>query len=406
MLPRLAARLRSLRPALLLAGAALAALPGPGLPGAARPAAAQPAQPPAPTHAPAPAPAPGRNGLPPGLGALHAAPARPAAPGEPVQLKVVGGLANVAQYTRYEEPFWRRRIAELTHGRVVAEIAPFDRAGFRAEEMLPLMRLGVVPFGTALVAVVSSEEPEFNAVDLPGLNPDIATLRQTVRLYRPHLQQLLRERYGIELLAVYTYPAQVTWCSRPFSGLADLAGRRIRTSSVGQAELFEALGATSVVIPFAEVVSALRAGVVECAVTGTLSGNTVGLHEVTSHIHAMALTWGVSIFAANQAAWEALPEDVRRSLRAGLADLERDIWDAAERETGEGLDCATGRPGCTSGRPGRMTLVPVTPADIERRRALLTSTVLPRWVDRCGADCTRAWNTYLGPSLGIMARGD
>ncbi|EFH10390.1 TRAP transporter substrate-binding protein, partial [Teichococcus cervicalis] len=327
-------------------------------------------------------------------------------PADPVQLKVVGGLASVAQYTRYEEPFWRRRIAELTHGRVVAEIAPFDRAGFRAEEMLPLMRLGVVPFGTALVAVVSSEEPEFNAVDLPGLNPDIATLRQTVRLYRPHLRELLRERYGIELLAVYTYPAQVTWCSRPFSGLADLAGRRIRTSSVGQAELFEALGATSVVIPFAEVVPALRAGVVECAVTGTLSGNTVGLHEVTSHIHAMALTWGVSIFAANHAAWMALPEDVRHSLRAGLADLERDIWDAAERETGEGLDCATGRPSCTSGRTGRMTLVPVTPADIERRRALLTSTVLPRWVDRCGEDCTRAWNTYLGPSLGIMARGD
>ncbi|MCQ4160755.1 TRAP transporter substrate-binding protein [Roseomonas sp. GC11] len=339
------------------------------------------------------------------LGAALAQPARAAEP-QPIQLKIVGGLANVSQYTRYEEPFWRKRLSEITQGRVTAEIAPFDRAGFRAEEMLPLMRLGVVPFGTALVAVVSSEEPEFNAVDLPALNPDIATLRQTVRLYRPHLREILRERYGIELLAVYTYPAQVTWCTRPFTGLADLAGRRIRTSSVGQAELFEALGATSVVIPFAEIVPAMQAGVVECAVTGTLSGNSIGLHEVTSHIHAMALTWGVSIFAANKAAWEALPAEMRGKIQEGLRDLERDIWDAADRETGEGLDCAAGRASCTAGRRGRMTVVPVTAADNERRRSLLTSTVLPRWVDRCGADCARAWNTYLAPSLGITARGD
>ncbi|WP_419896799.1 TRAP transporter substrate-binding protein [Roseomonas sp. USHLN139] len=329
----------------------------------------------------------------------------PADSNERIQLKIIGGLANVSQYTRYEEPFWRQKLSELTGGRVTAEIAPFDRAGFRAEEILPLMRLGVVPFGTALVAVVSSEEPEFNAIDLPALNPDIAKLRETVRLYRPHMRELLRERYGVELLSVYTYPAQVTWCSRPFSGLADLAGRRIRTSSVGQAELFEALGATPVVIPFAEIVPAMRAGVVECAVTGTLSGNAIGLHEVTSHVSPLALTWGVSIFGANLAAWEALPEAVRTTIRSGLAELERDIWDGADRETGEGLDCAVGKPSCTTGRRGRMTVVPVTPADNERRRSLLTATVLPRWVDRCGSDCAEAWNTYLGPTLGIMTRG-
>jgi TRAP-type C4-dicarboxylate transport system substrate-binding protein len=329
-----------------------------------------------------------------------------AAAQEAITLKVVGGLAGVSQYTQFEEPFWRDEVRRLTGGRVSAEIAPFDRAGFRAEEVLPLMRLGVVPFGTALVAVVSSEEPEFNAVDLPALNPDIGSLRETVRLYRPHLRQILRERYGIELLSVYTYPAQVTWCSRPFNGLGGLAGRRIRTSSVGQAEMYEALGATSVVIPFAEIVPAMRAGVVECAVTGTLSGNTIGLHEVTSHIHAMAVNWGVSMFGANIAAWQALPEPVRQTLQKGLTDLETHIWDAAARQTGDGLDCNAGRPSCALGRRGQMTVVPVTPADDQRRRELLVNTVLPRWVERCGTDCASAWNTYLGPSLGITARGD
>ena len=337
---------------------------------------------------------------------LLAALATPGAAQEPLALKVVGGLANVSQYTQFEEPFWREEVPRLTGGRVTAEIAPFDRAGFRAEEVLPLMRLGVVPFGTTLLSVAASEEPEFNALDLPALNPDIGNLRETVRLYRPHLERLLRERYGTQLLAVYTYPAQVTWCTRPFSGLSDLAGRRVRTSSVGQAEMFEALGATSVVIPFAEIVPAMRAGVVECAVTGTLSGNGIGLHEVTSHVHAMAVTWGVSVFGANIAAWQALPPDLRETLQRGLKDLEARVWDSAGRQTGEGLDCSAGRPSCTMGKRGNMTVVPVTPADDRRRRELLVQVVLPRWVERCGPDCAEAWNSTLGPALGITAHSD
>ncbi|MFM7301898.1 MAG: ABC transporter substrate-binding protein, partial [Alphaproteobacteria bacterium] len=98
----------------------------------------------------------------------------------PIRMRVVGGLADVSQYVRYEEPFWRERIAQATNGRIVAEVAPFDRSGIRGQEMLSLMRLGVVSFGTALLAVVSTEEPEFNAIDLPAVNPDMGALRRSV----------------------------------------------------------------------------------------------------------------------------------------------------------------------------------------------------------------------------------
>jgi len=322
----------------------------------------------------------------------------------PVRLRIIGGLADVSQYVRFEEPFWRRRITELTGGRVVAEIAPFDRSGIRGQEMLQLMRLGVVPFGTVILPIAATEEPELNAVDLTALSPDITTLRRTVAAYRPHLDALLRERYGIELLGFYTYPAQVVFCSRAFSGLSDLAGRRVRTSSVGQSELIQALGGTPVVTPFAEIVSSFRSGVVECAITGTLSGHAIGLYEVTSHVHAMALSWGLSVFGANNAAWAALPEDIRAALRSGIAGLEAEIWEAADRETGEGLACNAGLPTCTVARRGNMTIVPVTADDNERRRRLLTEIVLPRWVGRCGPDCVDAWNTYLAPTFNIRAK--
>jgi TRAP-type C4-dicarboxylate transport system substrate-binding protein len=327
----------------------------------------------------------------------------PAGPGEPqrIEIKVVGGLAGVSQFVAYEEPFWRDAVPRLTGGRVQAEIVANDRAGIRSQEMLPLIRLGVVPFGTALLAVISTEEPEFNALDLPILNPTLGDLRRTMQLFRPFLEQALAERYGVRLLAVYTYPAQVVWCNRPFASLADMRGRRVRTSSVGQADLITALGGTPVVTPFAEIVPAMRSGVVECAITGTLSGMSIGLHEVTTHIHQMAFNWGVSIFAANEQAWESLPADIRTILAENIAGLEREIWDAAEAETGLGLACASGQPACTGPRRGTLSVVPVTPAEERSRVATLTGAVLPRWIERCGPVCAEVWNDTLAAQLGI-----
>jgi len=333
------------------------------------------------------------------------APAAAQAPA-PIEIKVIGGLASVSQYVRYEAPFWTQRVPGLTQGRVRADIAPFDRSGIRGQEMLQLMRLGVVSFGTLLVALAAADEPELAAIDQPMVSPDPATARQTERLWRPRIEALLQQLYGVRLLAVYVYPAQVMFCNRPFAGLFDLAGRTVRVSSVGQSELVAGLGAKPIVTPFAEIVPAVRAGVVECALTGTLSGNAIGLHEVTTHVSRVGISWGVSIFAANERAWQALPADIRAALEAGLAGLQAEIWAAAEQETEAGLACNAGRPDCAGGTRGRMTIVEDRPQDQQRRNRLLTDVVLPAWVQRCGSECAEVWNAIMGPARGILAKVD
>jgi TRAP-type C4-dicarboxylate transport system substrate-binding protein len=324
----------------------------------------------------------------------------------PIQLKVVGGLAGVSQYTKLEEPFWTRQVPEITQGRVQAEIHPFDRSGLPGQEMLQLMRLGVVPFGTALLAQVSGDEPELNAVDLPMLNPDMATLKKTVELYRNQLHDTLRQKYGIELLGIYAYPAQVLYCAESFKTLTDLAGRKIRTSSVGQSEMMTALGAIPIVTPFSEIVNAVKTDVVNCAITGTMSGGEIGLPNVTSYISPLAISWGLSFFGANKLAWDQLPPDIRIALQTGIRKLEQSIWDAADRETAGGLACDVGTSGCTGGQSYHMKLVPITPEDEILRKQLLIKSILPKWIQRCGSECVTAWNGTLGTALGIRAIGE
>ena len=104
-----------------------------------------------------------------------------------LELDVVGGLAGVQQYERHEAPFWKQRVPEITAGRVHAQIVPFDRSGIRGQEMLQLLRLGVVSFGNVLLGLAAADEPELNAIDLPLLSPDMPALRRTTAWRRARL---------------------------------------------------------------------------------------------------------------------------------------------------------------------------------------------------------------------------
>lgn len=335
--------------------------------------------------------------------ASRAAPVPVAASPAPVRLRVVGGLAAITQYTQLEGPFWSRDLAQLSGGRYSADVVPFDRAGVPGMEMLRLLQLGVVPLGTTLMSSLSAQYPQYTAADLPGLNPSIAALRSTVAATRPYLEKVLREEHDVELLAIYTYPAQVLFCKRAMAQLSDLAGRRIRVSSAAQADFIAAVGGVPVLTSFAQMRSSLESGETECVVTGAMSGNTLGLHTVTTHLYPMPLTWGLALFGANRAAWNAMPPDLRRLLRAELPKLEAAIWASAEQETADGIACNTGTSACAQGSRGSMVLVPVSAADDRRRQALLRTAVLPRWMRRCTVRCADVWAATIGPVQGIEA---
>jgi len=167
--------------------------------------------------------------------------------------------------------------------------------------------------------------------------------------------------------------------------------------------MFEALGAAPVVMPFAQILGALERRAVDCAITGSLSGNTLGLQGVTTTQSRQAISWGVSLFGANRNAWFALPAEVRAQIQQGLTALEARIWQSAEQETEAGFACNAGLPSCMRGRPGRMVVVDDTARDQALRARLLRDVVLPKWIERCGEECAKVWNQTMAVARGIGA---
>jgi TRAP-type C4-dicarboxylate transport system substrate-binding protein len=318
------------------------------------------------------------------------------------KLRVVGSVAGLNQYVRHEEPFWTKTLSKLSNGKYTAEIVPFDQAGISSGDMLRLIQVGAVPMGTALMSsTLSAQYAEFGAPDLAGLNPDIATLKRNVAAFRPYLKKAIRERHGAEVLALYVYPAQVIFCKSNFSGLQDLSKRRVRVSGVTQSDFVTAIGATPVLTAFNQILPSMASGNIDCAITAAMSGNKLGLQEVTTHQHTMPITWGLAVFAVNSATWAAMPADLKTILNRELPKLEQTIWAESETETTEGTACNIGDGRCISRKKGKMTEVPVTSADERRRREILAS-VLKSWQQRCGTKCVDSWNQIIGKVPGAV----
>jgi TRAP-type C4-dicarboxylate transport system substrate-binding protein len=161
----------------------------------------------------------------------------------------------------------------------------------------------------------------------------------------------------------------------------------VRVSSPTQADLVTALGAKPVLTGFAQIVANFQAGNLDCAITGSMSGHTIGLYRHTTHLYPLPINWGLSAFVVNQASWDGFPADLQQLLLTHLPDLEARIWAESLRETDLGIACNAGQPACPEIEKGRMTVVSVHANDPALLRRLFAEHVVPAWQARCGATC-------------------
>jgi len=298
-------------------------------------------------------------------------------------------------------PFWTKQIPERSGGAVTAEIKGFSEMGLKGPEVLRLMGQGVVEIGSTVVAYLAADDPANEMIDIAGLLPDVQTARRVTVAARPVYEKLYREKFGVEVLGFGTYPAQVLFCNASIKGLADVRGKKVRVAGRSLSELIEALGGTPVTMAFGEVVPALQNKTVDCAVTGSLSGNVAKWHEVTTHLLALPLAWNQIVYAANNKSWQGYAPAVRTFLDREMQGLENSLWEAADNFTEQGYLCNAGSDKCKLGQKGQMTIVQPAAADRELLRKMVVEVVLPKWAARCSPQCVADFNETVGKVTGV-----
>jgi len=334
------------------------------------------------------------------LGALMGSPAAQAQDYPQIRFNVIGGGSHNYTFRAVEQPFWTNTLPTASHGKVTAQLLGLSESGLKGPEIIRLMRFGAVDIGMGVFAFVAGDDATFEGIDLPGMAADIGTARRIADAYKPVLEQRMAERHGIKLLATVPYTAQVFFCRAPVQSLADLKGRKIRTRGRNMAELVKAIGAAPVTLPFAEVVTAMQTGVIDCAITGIGSGNAAKWYDVAGYLYDLPVDWSVGFYGIGLKRWQQLPPEVQQLLQAQSKVLEDALWQETARENRYAKACNVGSPDCQIHQPAQMSASAPDPQEQQRvRQAALE--IANNWGKRCGPGCVEQWNASAGRAIGM-----
>jgi TRAP-type C4-dicarboxylate transport system substrate-binding protein len=310
----------------------------------------------------------------------------------------------IPQYTRVDIPMLRDGLTQRSNGRVRMTLSSWPERNLNGPEIIRLVRSGQVDIGAVPLNTVAGDVPLLDMPDLAGLNPTIQQARQIADALLPELNNQL-QRVGVRIIAHAPYPAQVLFCRERVNSLAELRGKRIRTGGGSINDFVTAVGGQAVGIGFPEVYGALERGVVDCAITGTGSGNGARWYEVTTHMYTLPVAWSTFGYFVNLAWWNRLDAPTRDLLTTVFADLQDAQWKLGDEASEDGIACNAGqRAGCSIGRLVEnrpMTFTRATPEDLQTLRGILANTVLPAFVRRCGAACGETYNRIVAPISGV-----
>lgn len=324
---------------------------------------------------------------------------------KPFSMRVLGPPVGTSEWVFVVKPFWSETVKELSGGKVSATLNSVTEINAQPSDALKLVSQGTFDMANMVANYGSGDVPTLDGFDLAGVATSTEAIKKVLAAYEPAAEAALQKRYRVQLLGAGMSGAQTFFCKGDVKGVDGLRGKKIRVSSSTLAELVEGLGAAPVTMAFGELVPALQRGVIDCVVTGTMSGNTAKLYEVSDTMYTLIVGWAPTIQVINSKSMAKLDEKQRQWLKKAMTHYYRHISDAIQaKNVDEGIWCNTDDKRCTMiGKAGvtqgSMKLVEPSKEDLAKVREIVQQHVLPAYGKACGTECAEAWNQTVGKTV-------
>ncbi|EPC00151.1 TRAP transporter [Litchfieldella anticariensis FP35 = DSM 16096] len=204
-------------------------------------------------------------------------------------------------------------VEEKTDGEIELKLYPNSQLGEEQERMEQAMNspsLNIASF-----AGMSPLVPEVFVSAIPFLFSDFEDARTFFDEgeYWQEVENALRERTGIELLAVVEEGGFLAFTNdqKPIHSPADFEGLRFRAMDPSQVALYEAFGASGTPIPWTEVYMALRTGVADGQMNPPMYIILGSLYEVQDYLTLANIQYSDQFLVGNGAMIDGWDEDVR-----------------------------------------------------------------------------------------------
>jgi tripartite ATP-independent transporter DctP family solute receptor len=204
-------------------------------------------------------------------------------------------------------------------GRIEFQLYPASQLG-NEREILEGLRIGTIEMTTSGVAGIA--EPLFDIIDMPFLFRDRHHV-YTV-LDGPIGQEILAKNKDQKLVALGYFEngfRHITNNKRPINKPDDIRGlkQRVVEHKIYLATM-KALGANAVPIPYGELYTSLKTGVVDGQDNPLINIWTAKFFEVQKYLTLSAHVYSNNVVFASRSWWDKLPADIQTGVREAVAE--------------------------------------------------------------------------------------
>ena len=232
---------------------------------------------------------------------------------------------------------------DRTGGKLGVKVYPNGALGSEKDNIEQL-RLGALDMMRINVAPLNSVVPETIVTGLPFVFRSTEHMRKV--LDGPVGDDILAsmESQGLVGLAFYDSGARSFYSKKPIRTVADLKGMKIR---VIQSDLFvamvEALGANPTPMPYGEVYTALKTGIVDAAENNWPSYESSRHFEAAKYYTLDEHSLAPEVLVFSKKVWDTLSKEDQAAIRKAAKDsvpYMRKLWDEREVKSRQAVEAA------------------------------------------------------------------
>ncbi len=226
---------------------------------------------------------------------------------------------------------------KYSDGDVDITVHPGGSLGFKGPELLKSVKDAQLPMSDILMGVVSGSEHVFGLSSLPRL---AGSFEQAKALYgdsKP-LYEKAAAKWNQKFLYAAPWPPSGLVTKKGVASTADIKGLKTRTYDKNGANFLRELGGAPLSLPWGEVYSSLRTGMIDSVLTSAESTKNGKFWEVLDHFTNINYAFPLNMVTVNMDYWKSMTKAQQDAILKAADETEANQWARSEAKTVEALN--------------------------------------------------------------------
>ena len=202
---------------------------------------------------------------------------------------------------------------------------------------LKAVKDGTVAMTDMFIPFTAGGGKVFGVSALPFIATSYEDAYKLYQVSKPAYEKTAKQ-WNQKLLYSVTWPASGFYSNKKMESLEDFKGAKTRTYDKNSADFVNGAGGNAVALPWGEVYSALRTGMVDSVITSSSSGKDGKFWEVLTDFTKINYAYPLQAVTINLDYWNSLTKVQQEAMLKAAAEIEKAQWEAVKLEDKDALD--------------------------------------------------------------------